>query len=214
MARERALTLDEHCNSVDVWDDSGRLLFGRVVDVAENGLYVDLLCAGRRRELVPYGRLFHMRSCGLLKDGVAAGDQRFPVEALLRPHPLSPWTWVSAQLELLCPEPEPSPLRICLSASPLRLLDAAGEATHPTLCGLQALGLGAGPPAAGLGGCQCADAVFRVAPPLSQLSPLALGGVAQCAEEWELRCEGRLWYGEMDERAGSRSLVEARAWRP
>ncbi|XP_055349081.1 uncharacterized protein LOC129595969 [Paramacrobiotus metropolitanus] len=80
-----------------------------------------------------------------------------------------------------------------------------------TLCGLQALGLDGSP---GLGGCRCKDAVFRQPLSLSQLSPLALGCVVQCAEEWELRCKGRLWFGKTDERAFFRTLVETRAWRP
>ncbi|XP_055330668.1 uncharacterized protein LOC129583017 [Paramacrobiotus metropolitanus] len=55
------LSLMNYANSVDILGDDGLMRYGRVVDVAENGLFVDLLYPNRRREYVPFNRLFSPR---------------------------------------------------------------------------------------------------------------------------------------------------------
>ncbi|XP_055329834.1 uncharacterized protein LOC129582347 [Paramacrobiotus metropolitanus] len=51
-------SLTHYANSVDILGDDGMMRYGRVVDVANNGLFVDLLYPNRRREYVPFNRLF------------------------------------------------------------------------------------------------------------------------------------------------------------
>ncbi|XP_055357375.1 uncharacterized protein LOC129602395 [Paramacrobiotus metropolitanus] len=44
-------------NQINVVGDNNFLLYGRVVDVADDALGIDLLCAGRRRERIPFQQL-------------------------------------------------------------------------------------------------------------------------------------------------------------
>ncbi|XP_055348294.1 uncharacterized protein LOC129595337 [Paramacrobiotus metropolitanus] len=86
-------------DSVDVWDTSGHLHYGRVVDVADNGLFIDFLCPDRRRELTPFHRVFKMLApLHEWRDWRPYKPQS--VEVLLRPSPRGPWTWMPAHLSL------------------------------------------------------------------------------------------------------------------
>ncbi|XP_055341856.1 uncharacterized protein LOC129590580 [Paramacrobiotus metropolitanus] len=87
------------CDSVDVWENSGLLRYGRVVDIADNGLFIDFLCPDRRCELTPFDRIFKMFSPACATDlDLGKVGERCPVEVLLRPNPRSPWTWTPAEL--------------------------------------------------------------------------------------------------------------------
>ncbi|XP_055341855.1 uncharacterized protein LOC129590579 [Paramacrobiotus metropolitanus] len=79
------------CDSVDVWENSGLLRYGRVVDVADNGLFIDFLCPDRRCELTPFDRIFKMFSPACATDlDLGKVGERCPVEVLLRPSPALP----------------------------------------------------------------------------------------------------------------------------
>ncbi|XP_055350132.1 uncharacterized protein LOC129596793 [Paramacrobiotus metropolitanus] len=110
-------------NCVDVLGNDGIYRFGRVVDVADNekGLIVDLCCADRRRETIPFSKVFHAsygREIGgfgayfesfnpyyndeiaaTSKDGIIEIDGPGPeVEVLVREHLSGPWIWLPGKL--------------------------------------------------------------------------------------------------------------------
>ncbi|XP_055330321.1 uncharacterized protein LOC129582739 [Paramacrobiotus metropolitanus] len=79
---------------INVVGDGNVLLFGSVVDVADNGLYIDLLCRDRRRELIPFNRIFQSRPLKFEEWGYADGVRGLiPIEVLRREHPGGAWRW-------------------------------------------------------------------------------------------------------------------------
>ncbi|XP_055329558.1 uncharacterized protein LOC129582152 [Paramacrobiotus metropolitanus] len=77
-----------------------RMRFGHVVDVAEGGLFVDLLCPNRRREFVPFGRIFFPRPVHLAPLDKLYDPQRSPVqvEVLVPETPVGPWIWQPGEM--------------------------------------------------------------------------------------------------------------------
>ncbi|XP_055349723.1 uncharacterized protein LOC129596464 isoform X4 [Paramacrobiotus metropolitanus] len=82
-------------NAVYVQGRDERMRYGRVVDVAEDGLFIDLLCRNRRREYAPFGSVFFpdltssqdlVRLYTLQRSGV-------PLEVLVPETPSGPWIW-------------------------------------------------------------------------------------------------------------------------
>ncbi|XP_055340291.1 uncharacterized protein LOC129589522 [Paramacrobiotus metropolitanus] len=86
-------------NAVDVLFDDGLMRYARVVDVADNGLFVDLLCPDRRRELVSFDRLFVLSKMSEadLSPTTFKEFPTDPVEVLVPETSLGPWIWISGQ---------------------------------------------------------------------------------------------------------------------
>ncbi|XP_055354044.1 uncharacterized protein LOC129599757 [Paramacrobiotus metropolitanus] len=89
------------------------LLHGRVVDVANNGMYIDLMCHGRRRELIPFPRLFLSKSeefsdwaYKYLKK--QRPNETVPVEILRRECPGGAWRWWPGKMLTLTQEGDPT----------------------------------------------------------------------------------------------------------
>ncbi|XP_055330194.1 uncharacterized protein LOC129582651 isoform X1 [Paramacrobiotus metropolitanus] len=83
---------------VNVLGDNNTLLYGRVVDVADNGLYMDLLCSGRRREFFPFHKLaLSQRTERTSRDysGMLDGEsgEAVSVEVLRRDDSSGAWRW-------------------------------------------------------------------------------------------------------------------------
>ncbi|XP_055355331.1 uncharacterized protein LOC129600776 [Paramacrobiotus metropolitanus] len=90
-------------NRVDVVANDGLFRYGRVVDVTNWGLLIDFLCPKRRRELVPFHRVFRCRTDPPV-DGerIASVYTRarspVPVEVLERDSSSDAWTWFPAEM--------------------------------------------------------------------------------------------------------------------
>ncbi|XP_055348860.1 uncharacterized protein LOC129595776 [Paramacrobiotus metropolitanus] len=88
-------------NYVDVLGDDNLFRIGRVVDIADNGLFVDF-CPKRRQEFAPFNRIFQVvRSLINEEQLVYACGYGKPhaiilVDALMREAPSGPWTWFPA----------------------------------------------------------------------------------------------------------------------
>ncbi|XP_055352039.1 uncharacterized protein LOC129598243 [Paramacrobiotus metropolitanus] len=88
-------------NSVDVMGDDGLLHCGRVVDVTDEGLFIDFLCSNRRREFTPFDRAFlHDGRLYLNRNDLAQTHATFgrTVEVLLRDSASGAWTWFPGEL--------------------------------------------------------------------------------------------------------------------
>ncbi|XP_055357425.1 uncharacterized protein LOC129602434 [Paramacrobiotus metropolitanus] len=93
-------------NSVDVLGDDGLLRYGRVVDIADDGLFIDFLCPTRTREHTPFSSVYlptsleplHMREIDRPRTVPTAP---IPVEVLIRETPFDSWMWVPAKMESL-----------------------------------------------------------------------------------------------------------------
>ncbi|XP_055346530.1 uncharacterized protein LOC129594008 [Paramacrobiotus metropolitanus] len=89
-------------HSVDVLGEDGLFRYGRVVDVADNGLFVDFCCAGRRRELVPFDKVFLTTYRPLngneLAKIYAAPETVLSVDVRWRHSLADPWIWFPAEL--------------------------------------------------------------------------------------------------------------------
>ncbi|XP_055353156.1 uncharacterized protein LOC129599050 [Paramacrobiotus metropolitanus] len=92
-------------NTVNVLDDGDRVCYGRVVDVACNGLHLDLLYPNHQRDFFPFSRIF--KHCApvypppLLTDlgaVYATAGATIPVEVLMRENASAPWVWFSAEI--------------------------------------------------------------------------------------------------------------------
>ncbi|XP_055348874.1 uncharacterized protein LOC129595788 isoform X2 [Paramacrobiotus metropolitanus] len=100
-------------NSVDILGDDGLLRYGRVVDVADNGLFIDFLCPNRRRELTAFGSIYlPTASEPLPTRGTnplhAFAKASIPVEVLVRESLCGPWMWVPGEMNSLIPHEAPS----------------------------------------------------------------------------------------------------------
>ncbi|XP_055352272.1 uncharacterized protein LOC129598406 [Paramacrobiotus metropolitanus] len=86
-------------NAVKVLFDDGMMRYARVVDAAEDGLFVDLLCPDRRREFVPFDRLFVLSKTSEADLARICSKQssNIPVEVLVEETKLGPWIWISGQ---------------------------------------------------------------------------------------------------------------------
>ncbi|XP_055352270.1 uncharacterized protein LOC129598404 [Paramacrobiotus metropolitanus] len=96
------MPIDYHrINSVHVQGDDGLYRLGRVVDVADDGLFVDMLRRNQRREFVPFGWVFF--PCMPAKRSVLAEihakeiDHQ-PMQALVRETNSGPWVWQDAEI--------------------------------------------------------------------------------------------------------------------
>ncbi|XP_055340823.1 uncharacterized protein LOC129589921 [Paramacrobiotus metropolitanus] len=92
-------------NRVDILGDDGLFRSGRVVDVADYGLFVDFLTPSRRREFTPFSRVFQnaipdkkRSKPSLLADAYtyAKPDVTIPVDVLMPETPFGPWVWFPA----------------------------------------------------------------------------------------------------------------------
>ncbi|XP_055340249.1 uncharacterized protein LOC129589497 [Paramacrobiotus metropolitanus] len=86
-------------NSVDVLGDDGMMRYGRVVDVSDDGLFIDMLCPNRRREPVPYHSVFRpnkMSKCDLKRERNSSLTV-LSVEILLPQTPSGPWIWLPGE---------------------------------------------------------------------------------------------------------------------
>ncbi|XP_055357125.1 uncharacterized protein LOC129602181 [Paramacrobiotus metropolitanus] len=83
-------------NSVDVLGDDGMFRYGRVVDVADHGLYIDLLCPTRRREYFPFDRIFLPRKTNEadLARQYSKEFSTVSVNVLVPETPVGPWIWL------------------------------------------------------------------------------------------------------------------------
>ncbi|XP_055348839.1 uncharacterized protein LOC129595760 [Paramacrobiotus metropolitanus] len=93
-------------NSIDIVGADGLVRYGRVVDVTDNGFFVDFLCPSRRRRFFPFDssvfpsdirRVFRQ---DIVADAWAASQAPSParVEVLMRESPSGPWTWFPAEI--------------------------------------------------------------------------------------------------------------------
>ncbi|XP_055330345.1 uncharacterized protein LOC129582761 [Paramacrobiotus metropolitanus] len=85
----------ERARDINIVGDNRTLLFGRVVDVADNGLHIDLLCPGRRREFVSLNRVSLSERC---LNRYWNQTEPLPVEVLRRECPDGPWRWCPAKM--------------------------------------------------------------------------------------------------------------------
>ncbi|XP_055327602.1 uncharacterized protein LOC129580884 [Paramacrobiotus metropolitanus] len=88
-------------NQINVVGDEDVLLYGRVVDVAENGLYIDLLCPLLRRELIPFHCVFRSERCLPAEFYWACNppqEMSLTVEVLRREYPGGAWRWWPAEM--------------------------------------------------------------------------------------------------------------------
>ncbi|XP_055356547.1 uncharacterized protein LOC129601706 isoform X2 [Paramacrobiotus metropolitanus] len=87
-------------NSVNVLGDDGLFRYGRVVDVADQGLYIDFLCPNRRREFAAFDRVFllddrrYWYSSDMVKE---YPTPELPTQVLMR-EASGAWTWFPAEL--------------------------------------------------------------------------------------------------------------------
>ncbi|XP_055348857.1 uncharacterized protein LOC129595773 isoform X2 [Paramacrobiotus metropolitanus] len=88
-------------NSVDVLGDDGVLRYGRVVDVADTGLFIDFFCPNRRRELIPFGGVYLPTALEPLDLDKINEPHAGTVEVLIREAPRGPWMWVPAEVDIL-----------------------------------------------------------------------------------------------------------------
>ncbi|XP_055345250.1 uncharacterized protein LOC129593085 [Paramacrobiotus metropolitanus] len=92
-------------NSVDVVVTDGVVRYGRVVDTADNGFFVDLFCPTGRRRFFPFGSSVFLSdfrralSSDIVADAWAASQLPCPiVEVLMRESLSGPWTWFPAEM--------------------------------------------------------------------------------------------------------------------
>ncbi|XP_055348129.1 uncharacterized protein LOC129595227 [Paramacrobiotus metropolitanus] len=97
-------------NSVDVVDATGSFRHGRVVDVGNDGLFIDFFCPDQRRQFHPFRDVFLSDCCRALHhlgvEDLHAADPASPqraVEVLVRENPSRPFTWVPATVLPLQP---------------------------------------------------------------------------------------------------------------
>ncbi|XP_055340231.1 uncharacterized protein LOC129589479 [Paramacrobiotus metropolitanus] len=92
-------SLTQYANAVDVLGDDGMMRYGRVVDVADNGLLLDLLYPNRRREYVPFDRLFLSHETSEIDPyrRFPVEFAQFPVEVLVPETPLGPLIWLPGE---------------------------------------------------------------------------------------------------------------------
>ncbi|XP_055351127.1 uncharacterized protein LOC129597545 [Paramacrobiotus metropolitanus] len=88
-------------NSVDILGEDGFFRHARVVDVADNGLFIDFLCPKRRRVRIPYDQVFLVNSqqllmCSELISAIPETWAPIPVAVLRRDSPNQPWIWKAA----------------------------------------------------------------------------------------------------------------------
>ncbi|XP_055356321.1 uncharacterized protein LOC129601510 isoform X2 [Paramacrobiotus metropolitanus] len=84
-------------NSVSVLCDDNSLRFGRVVDVADSGLFIDFLCRDQHRVFVRFGRVFFPCPFSAYDLPGKAG-RKVPVQVLLREGPTGAWMWLDGEL--------------------------------------------------------------------------------------------------------------------
>ncbi|XP_055356554.1 uncharacterized protein LOC129601709 [Paramacrobiotus metropolitanus] len=88
-------------NSVDVLGEDGLFRYGRVVDVADHGPFIDFFCPGRRREFIPFEGVF-LNDDGRYMDKKDRArtnpPPELPAEVLVRDCASGAWTWFPAQL--------------------------------------------------------------------------------------------------------------------
>ncbi|XP_055348862.1 uncharacterized protein LOC129595777 [Paramacrobiotus metropolitanus] len=93
----------DQTNSVDIVGKDGMVCYGRVVEVTDNGFFVDFLSSERRR-FFPFGSNVFLPSwtvgplCAIIADEYARPDLAIPVEVLMRETPSGPWKWFSAEM--------------------------------------------------------------------------------------------------------------------
>ncbi|XP_055355514.1 uncharacterized protein LOC129600867 [Paramacrobiotus metropolitanus] len=101
--------LEVWTSQINVMGDDGKtLLYGRVVDLAADGLYIDLLCPNRRREFIPFHRVFLSKRAdefGFLMTQLDKTWTSVPVEVLSRKYPGGAWRWWPGELVNPCPTP-------------------------------------------------------------------------------------------------------------
>ncbi|XP_055356674.1 uncharacterized protein LOC129601799 [Paramacrobiotus metropolitanus] len=88
-------------NSVDVLGEDGLFRYGRVVNVADHGLYIDFFCPGRRREFTPFQGVFLNDDGRYLDHNDRARTNpppEIPAEVLVRDSASGAWTWFPAQI--------------------------------------------------------------------------------------------------------------------
>ncbi|XP_055354314.1 uncharacterized protein LOC129599968 [Paramacrobiotus metropolitanus] len=91
-------------NGVDVVDADGLIRYGRVVDLADNGFFVDFRCPTGRRRFFPFDSNVFLtrRSRHLVGFGMgevyAQRRSMIPVEVLMRASLSSPWKWFPAEM--------------------------------------------------------------------------------------------------------------------
>ncbi|XP_055348880.1 uncharacterized protein LOC129595794 [Paramacrobiotus metropolitanus] len=88
---------------VDVLGDDNLFRNGRVVDISDNGLFVDFFCPNRRREFTPFNRIFQSKKTLKDKDlatafAYAKPNMTIPVDALVLETPSGPWIWIPAEI--------------------------------------------------------------------------------------------------------------------
>ncbi|XP_055349952.1 uncharacterized protein LOC129596643 [Paramacrobiotus metropolitanus] len=91
------LSLMCYANSVDVLDDGGIVRYGRVVDLADNGLFVDLLYPHQRREYFPFERLLLNPASSLLESPCPTEFARLPVEVLVPAMSVGALVWLAGE---------------------------------------------------------------------------------------------------------------------
>ncbi|XP_055355056.1 uncharacterized protein LOC129600524 [Paramacrobiotus metropolitanus] len=84
--------------AVYVLGSDQRMRYGRVVDVAKDGLYVDLLCPDHRREFSSFGSVFYSHRLMRLEDQHKFYAQQRSVEILLPESPSGPWIWLPGEM--------------------------------------------------------------------------------------------------------------------
>ncbi|XP_055346128.1 uncharacterized protein LOC129593711 [Paramacrobiotus metropolitanus] len=86
---------------VHVLGRDGRLRYGRVVDVADDGLFVDMLCSNRRREFWSIDKCFSSEFLSgdvLAKHYAANYNSTVSVVVLVPETPCGPWIWVPGEI--------------------------------------------------------------------------------------------------------------------
>ncbi|XP_055340198.1 uncharacterized protein LOC129589450 [Paramacrobiotus metropolitanus] len=97
----RLLSRTSHGTSVEVLGADGMMRYARVVDLADDGLFVDMLCPNRRREHVPYNSVFRLNNTPVDKYNVHYNGYRsaLSVEVQVPETPLGPWIWLSGETD-------------------------------------------------------------------------------------------------------------------
>ncbi|XP_055348881.1 uncharacterized protein LOC129595795 [Paramacrobiotus metropolitanus] len=93
---------DCRTNCVDILSDNDQFHRGRVVDVADSGLFIDV-CSNRRRELIPFNRIFQNVKPLMEKDlaeayAHARPNMTIPVDVLVPETPGGPLAWFPAEI--------------------------------------------------------------------------------------------------------------------
>ncbi|XP_055352284.1 uncharacterized protein LOC129598417 [Paramacrobiotus metropolitanus] len=91
----------DRANVVYVKGSDQRLRLGRVGDVADGGLVVDLLCPNRRCEFAPFGRIVlsgHVTRQDVTKLFEDPQQETIPMEILVPETPLGPWMWLEGEV--------------------------------------------------------------------------------------------------------------------